>query len=63
LEAILSGAGPNQKTWAEFLIANLPPCIEDGNTFEENARRKALHYSAYVSGPVFADDSDRKSVV
>src|SRR5208337_4986319 len=38
-------------------IENLLPCIEDGRTFEENARKKALHYSAYVSGPVFADDS------
>jgi XTP/dITP diphosphohydrolase len=38
-------------------IEGLPACIEDGRTFEENARRKALHYSTYVSGPVFADDS------
>jgi XTP/dITP diphosphohydrolase len=35
----------------------LPPCAEDGATFEENARKKALHYSAYVEAPVFADDS------
>jgi XTP/dITP diphosphohydrolase len=26
-------------------------------TFEENAGKKALHYSAHVDGPVFADDS------
>jgi len=38
-------------------IDTLPPCVEDGATFEANARRKALHYSAYVDGPVFADDS------
>jgi XTP/dITP diphosphohydrolase len=38
-------------------IESLPACIEDGRTFEENARKKALHYSAYVSGSVFADDS------
>jgi XTP/dITP diphosphohydrolase len=38
-------------------IESLPACIEDGKTFEENARKKALHYSAYASGPVFADDS------
>jgi XTP/dITP diphosphohydrolase len=38
-------------------IESLPACIEDGRTFEENARKKALHYSAYVSSPVFADDS------
>jgi XTP/dITP diphosphohydrolase len=38
-------------------IRSLPPCVEDGATFEENARKKALHYSAYVKGWVFADDS------
>ena len=36
---------------------NLPPCVEDGATFEENARKKAVYYSAYVEGLVFADDS------
>lgn len=36
---------------------SLPPCLEDGLTFEENARKKALHYAAYAGGPVFADDS------
>ncbi len=38
-------------------IAGLPPCVEDGATFEENARKKALHYSAHQEGWVFADDS------
>lgn len=38
-------------------IRHLPPCSEDGATFEENARKKALHYSAFVEGLVFADDS------
>jgi XTP/dITP diphosphohydrolase len=38
-------------------ILHLPPCLEDGATFEANARQKALHYSAYVEGLVFADDS------
>lgn len=38
-------------------IQNLPPCVEDGQTFEENARKKALHYSTYADGLVFADDS------
>lgn len=38
-------------------IDTLPACVEDGRTFEENARKKALHYCAYASGPVFADDS------
>ncbi len=35
----------------------IPPCVEDGATFEENARKKALHYAASVEGLVFADDS------
>jgi XTP/dITP diphosphohydrolase len=38
-------------------IQDLPACLEDGRTFEENARKKALHYSSYVQGLVFADDS------
>ena len=38
-------------------IESLPFCLEDGPTFEANARKKALHYSAYADGPVFADDS------
>jgi len=33
------------------------PCVEDGATFEENARKKALHYSAFTDELVFADDS------
>jgi len=32
-------------------------CAEDGDTFEENAIRKARHYAPYASGVVFADDS------
>jgi XTP/dITP diphosphohydrolase len=36
---------------------SLPACIEDGTTFEENACKKAVHYSRYGVGPVFADDS------
>ncbi len=38
-------------------IGNLPPCAEDGTTFEANARKKALHYAAFAPGLVFADDS------
>ena len=36
---------------------SLPQAVEDGNTFEENAIRKALHYSRYAGGLLFADDS------
>jgi XTP/dITP diphosphohydrolase len=35
----------------------LPPAVEDGATFEENAIRKALHYGKYAKGLLFADDS------
>ena len=35
----------------------LPPCVEDGATFEENAIKKALHYAPHAPGPLFADDS------
>ena len=35
----------------------LPPCDEDGATFEANAIKKALHYAPHSAGPLFADDS------
>jgi XTP/dITP diphosphohydrolase len=35
----------------------LPACVEDGATFEENAIKKALHYAPHAPGPLFADDS------
>jgi XTP/dITP diphosphohydrolase len=38
-------------------FASLPVCIEDGSSFEENARKKAIHYSQGFEGLVFADDS------
>ncbi|MGD0499742.1 MAG: RdgB/HAM1 family non-canonical purine NTP pyrophosphatase [Bryobacteraceae bacterium] len=41
-------------------IQDLPPCVEDGATFEENALIKARHYEKWdaASGlPLFADDS------
>lgn len=38
-------------------IRDLASCAEDGRSFEENARKKALHYSQYTNGLVFSDDS------
>src|SRR5947209_3837147 len=35
----------------------LPPCVEDGATFEDNAVKKALHYGSHAPGLLFADDS------
>ncbi|MBS1854306.1 MAG: RdgB/HAM1 family non-canonical purine NTP pyrophosphatase [Acidobacteria bacterium] len=42
------------------LLANyrqLPECVEDGATFEENAIKKARHYGPHAAGLLFADDS------
>ena len=36
---------------------SLPPCDEDGRTFEENAIIKATHYGPHAPGLLFADDS------
>lgn len=39
-------------------FSSLPLVVEDGNTFEHNAHKKAEEYSAYVPGEiVLADDS------
>lgn len=38
-------------------LAGIPACIEDGTSFEENAVKKAIHYSKYATGLLFADDS------
>jgi XTP/dITP diphosphohydrolase len=39
-------------------FAKLPEAVEDGATFEENARKKAEHYSRFVAGElVLANDS------
>jgi XTP/dITP diphosphohydrolase len=36
----------------------IPPCVEDGRTFEENATLKARHYGGpHAPGLLFADDS------
>ena len=36
---------------------NLPEVIEDGQTFEENALKKAREYSLFTGMPVLSDDS------
>ena len=39
-------------------FASLPEAVEDGTTFEENAQKKAEHYSRFAPGElVLADDS------
>jgi XTP/dITP diphosphohydrolase len=49
-------AGVRVEGLADF--ASLPEAVEDGATFEENARKKAEHYSRFAPGKlVLADDS------
>lgn len=36
---------------------DVPEAVEDGETFAENARKKALHYWRFASLPTIADDS------
>ena len=38
-------------------LTGIPPCEENGSTFQENAMAKALYYSQFAPGKVFADDS------
>jgi XTP/dITP diphosphohydrolase len=38
-------------------LKSIPAPEETGVTFEENAKLKAVYYSAFAPGPVFADDS------
>ncbi len=56
----LIGAAAAHNVQIETLsgIASLPTVVEDGATFEANARKKAEHYSKYAEGEwVIADDS------
>lgn len=38
-------------------FGNLPDAVEDGRTFEENAKKKAAHYAALTKTACLADDS------
>jgi XTP/dITP diphosphohydrolase len=38
-------------------MKEIPPSPEDFATFEENAAQKAVYYSQFTDGPLFADDS------
>jgi XTP/dITP diphosphohydrolase len=38
-------------------MRDIPPSPEDGETFEANAVQKAIYYSRFVDGLLFADDS------
>jgi len=46
--------------WSFLSLADLPAipeAVEDGATFAENARKKALHYAGHSGLPTLADDS------
>ena len=52
-------AGPESGVDIELLarFGDIPPCVEDGLTFEENAILKARYYGPHGGGLLFADDS------
>ncbi len=43
--------------WDFEPLMGVPPCGETGATFEENAVPKAVYYSGYAPGLLFAEDS------
>jgi XTP/dITP diphosphohydrolase len=55
MSSILFDSGISLLTLKDF--PGLPEAVEDGKTFAENARQKALHYLALTGIPVIADDS------
>lgn len=54
LESLMKGAGVRVLSLADFKCSE---AVENGRTFEANARIKARHYSKAVKGLVLADDS------
>lgn len=46
-----------RRDWELVPLAGIPSCEETGDTFEENAILKAVHYSRYAPGLLFAEDS------
>jgi XTP/dITP diphosphohydrolase len=57
LHAILSAAGVEVSLVGMDAFPDVPDVVEDGLTFEENARKKALETAAAVGLPCVADDS------
>lgn len=53
--AAMLGKNWRVETLADF--PQIPEVVEDGETFEANARKKALEISAFYEGLVLADDS------
>lgn len=55
IRELLKGSPVEIKSIAEF--GPLPPVVEDRETFEENAYKKAHHYARVLGLPCLADDS------
>ena len=55
MASILEDLGAELLTLRDF--PGLPDAVEDGKTFPENARKKALHFLSLTGLPVVADDS------
>jgi XTP/dITP diphosphohydrolase len=55
VRAMLAGHRISVVSLEEF--PGLPEAAEDGDTFEENARKKSLHYARLTGGWTLADDS------
>ena len=55
INAILSPFGLSVTTASS--ISALPEVIEDGETFEQNAIKKAIESAAHIGQPLFAEDS------
>ena len=55
IKELLKGAPVEIKCLADY--RSLPEVVEDKDTFEENAYKKALHYARILGLPCLADDS------
>lgn len=54
-KALLSQYDIDLKSLADF--GRLPEAVEDGETFDDNAYKKAIHYAKILGLPAIADDS------
>jgi XTP/dITP diphosphohydrolase len=55
IQALLKDTGITVKTIKDF--GPMPEPVEDGETFDDNAYKKSLHYSKILGLPCLADDS------
>ena len=54
-QELFAGCGVEIKSVKDF--GPIPPVVEDGETFEENAYKKAFHTARMLGFPALADDS------